>query len=192
MSRQATISESEEERQLGLALRGDSSAQRWLYEAHAAYLYAVCSRYVADVADAQDVLQEAFIRVFASLAGFEWRGPGSLRSWMTRVVVNEALRHLRRPALPQSHDEPPDVADEPSPPLLGIPPEALHEMVRRLPDGYRTVLNLYVFENHSHREISRLLGITAATSASQLHRAKRMLRRMIEEYRRGGHKLNPT
>jgi RNA polymerase sigma-70 factor (ECF subfamily) len=101
------------------------------------------------------------------------------------VVVNQSLKFLRSN---QRHEFAPlcdDIADEPEtddPPISDVPPDAIHKMVSRLPTGYRTVFNLYVFEDHSHKEIARLLGISERTSASQLHRAKNLLAKMIQQY----------
>lgn len=171
------------------SIRGDAEARRALYCRHVRYLSAVCSRYVASDADAKDVLQESFIRIFRSLDSFEWRGEGSLRSWMSRIVVNESLKFLRdsrRQDIFVTAAEPPDMPDdeteEGEPDVANIPPEIIHSMIRGLPAGYRTVFNLFVMEGRSHRDIARMLGISEATSASQFHRAKRILAGKIREY----------
>lgn len=167
---------------------GDASAMRRLYDLHIGYLTAVASRYLTSEEDLHDVLQESFIKIFSSLSGFEYRGRGSLRAWMVRITVNEALKSLKRRArfkVVEMTSDPPDAAaDEEDPPLADIPPSVVLELIRELPTGYRTVLNLYVFEGKSHREIAELLGIGESSSASQLHRARNMLAKRIREYER--------
>lgn len=157
-----------------------------LYDRHVGYMTAVCSRYITDPEDVKDILQEAFIKIFSSIDKFTWRGPGSLRAWMSRIAVNDCLKFLRgkgrfEPVAIEQIEG--DVPDE-EPRLEDVPPSVIQEMIRRLPVGYRTVFNLYVFENKGHREIAELLGIKESSSASQYHRAKAMLAGWVEEYRR--------
>ena len=127
--------------------------------------------------DVRDVLQDCFVKIFTSIHGFEWRGEGSLRGWMVRIVVNESLKFLKRNRQLESLDDGWDVPDtvEDEPDAEDIPSEALQEMICRLPAGYRAVFNLYVFEKKSHKEIAAMLNIKESTSASQLHRAKAVL-----------------
>lgn len=165
----------------------DPEAVRALYEAHVRVLAAVCSRYIADSDEVEDVLQDSFIKIFSEIRRFEWRGEGSLRAWMRRIVVNEALMRLRersRGARPAEPEELAELPDDGEPDAEGIAAPVLLGMIRSLPEGYRTVFNLYVFEQKSHREIAALLGISENTSWSQLSRARAMLARKIEEYRR--------
>lgn len=167
---------------------GDTVSLRSLYDAHVQYLYAVCNRYIHDRDDAKDVLQESLIKIFSNIEKFEDRGEGSLRAWMRRIVVNEALMQLRRktrsfevPISEELKDSP-----EEEPDFENVPMEMLQEMIRSLPDGYRTVFNLYVFEEMSHKEIASLLGISENTSYSQFSRAKSLLVRKIKEYTDNG------
>lgn len=173
------------ELQMALRLRqGDRTALRAVYDTYARYLTAVCARYIADDDDVKDVLQEAFIRIYDAAGSFEYRGSGSLKGWLTRIVVNQALKHLRDnkalfvPLSPQQEDIAEEDADTEQ-----IPAEVIHKMIRELPDGYRAVFNLYVLEQRSHKEIAALLGISESTSASQLHRAKALLAFKINKYR---------
>ena len=165
--------------------RGSASAKRAYYEQFYRYLAAVCARYVPSDEDVKDLLQEVFIKIFNRFDSFEHRGPGSLQAWSRKVAVNEALQFLRNarkmPLTPLDEsvelpapDEHPDVSD--------IPRHALLEMVRRLPERYRTVFNLFVFEDKSHKEIASLLGIKENSSASQLFHAKALLARWIKDY----------
>jgi len=171
---------------LRLIRQGDTRAMKGLYLRHIGYLKAVCSRYVAANDDVMDILHDSFVKILTSVGSFTPRGEGSLRSWMTRIVANESINFLRRngrmgtaldesSAMAVESGEPPDADD--------IPPDRLHEMIRQLPAGYRTVLNLYVFEGLSHKEIARLLGIKESSSASQFHRAKSILAKKIKEYK---------
>lgn len=173
------------ESQIAIRLRqGDRAGLRAVYDTYARYLTAVCARYIADDDDIKDVLQEAFIRIYDAAGSFEYRGSGSLKGWLTRIVVNQALKHLRDnkalfvPLSPQQEDIAEEDADTDQ-----VPTEVIHNMIRELPDGYRAVFNLYVLEQRTHKEIAALLGITESTSASQLHRAKALLASKINKYR---------
>ncbi len=165
--------------------RGDASAMDRLYALYADYLTGVCYRYITNDDDLKDVLQESFIKIFTQIHTFKYRGRGSLLAWMSRIVVNESLLLLRK----QKNDplildtELPDLPDE-DPDTDNLTPEVLARLLRKLPDGYRTVLNLYVIEGKSHKEIAELLNIKPDSSASQLHRAKNMLAQLIKDYKR--------
>lgn len=165
--------------------RKDSSVMRIIYDRYIGYMTAVCSRYIPDADSRKDVLQESFIKIITSLDRFSYQGEGSLRAWMTRITVNESLMFLRRNAalsFIEYDDRLPDMAEEPD--VDGVPDDAINSMIQQLPPGYRAVLNLYVFENKSHREIAAALGITENTSASQYMRAKAALAKQIKEYRK--------
>ena len=155
---------------------------KMLYDKYVGYLTAVCARYIPDDDDVKDILQEAFIKAFQSMDRFSWRGEGSLKAWLTRIVVNDSLKALRRkkplslsPTLAESVQE-----EEPA--FEAVPLPVIQGMIRKLPDGYRTVFNLFVFEDKSHKEIASLLGIKENSSASQLFHAKAMLARWIKDY----------
>lgn len=176
----------EEERWLRKALDGDNTATEWLYRRHVRYLSALCSRYIADDEDIKDVLQESFIKIFTSLNSFTYRGEGSLKAWMARITLNETIKFVRRKnrlALSYIEDADMDIADSGSIETEDIPTETLYQFIRELPEGYRTVFNLYVIDNKSHKEIASLLGIKENTSASQLHKAKAMLVQKIKQCR---------
>ena len=175
----------DEERLVKRLRNGDNGAMREFYSLYAGYLTGVCSRYVTDEDDMKDVFQESLINIFTHMADFDYRGVGSLKAWATRIVVNESLRFLRdtkRHELMLLDREVPDVPEEDDPPINDVPPDVIHRMVSQLPIGYRTVFNLYVFENKSHQEIASLLGIREKSSASQLCRAKNLLAKMIRQY----------
>lgn len=166
------------------AQKGDNTARRKLYTRYSGYVMALAMRYVADRDAARDVVQDCFVRVFTSLGDFRFRGEGSLKAWVMRIAVNISIDHLRRNARFDTTDRIPDIGndDDEYPDTERIPTAVIMQMIERLPAGYRTVFNLYVLEERSHKEIARMLGIKEDSSASQLLRAKRMLARMIKEY----------
>jgi len=161
----------------------DQRAMSQLYQMYIGELSSVCYRYVPSEEDAKDVLQNSFVKIFTSLPTIDYRSEEALRGWMRRIVVNEALLFLRERR--KLHFEPimsqTTIPDDEEPESEQMLPDVLHRLVSQLPDGYRTVLNLYVFEGCSHRQIAELLGITESTSASQLYFAKRLLGRRIKE-----------
>ena len=178
--------ETEEERWLRKALDGDNTATEWIYRRHVRYLSALCSRYITEDEDIKDVLQESFIKIFTSLDSFKYRGEGSLKAWMTKITLNETLKFVRnnsRLPIDSIDDKDMNIADGDSMETEDIPTDVLHQFIRELPDGYRTVFNLYVIDDKGHKEIAKLLGIKENTSASQLHKAKSMLARKIKHYR---------
>lgn len=177
----------ETERQLLDAIhRGDRQALRRLYDRFSAYVMAISLRYIHDREDAKDVMQESFIKIFNSINGFEYRGEGSLKGWVSTVVMNCSINwvttHERMHLVIERPAELPEPTDEEPPDIEKVPPDILNRMIGRLPAGFRLVLNLYVFENLSHREIAQRLGIKEVTSASQFSRAKMMLKKMIDDY----------
>ena len=159
-------------------MKGDAFAMDELYAEYADYLTKVCSQYIENQENLRDVLQEAFIRIFTRIHTFEYRGKGSLKAWLTKVVINESLYFIRendrslfvdkKDMLSLSDIE----AEEPDINSLSI---------QKLPPGYRTVFNLYVIEGKSHKEIAKLLNIKPDSSASQFHKAKNMLAKMLKE-----------
>lgn len=178
--------ETEEERWLRKALDGDNTATEWIYRRHVRYLSALCSRYITEDEDIKDVLQESFIKIFTFLDSFKYRGEGSLKAWKAKITLNETLKFVRnnsRLPIDSIDDKDMNIADGDSMETEDIPTDVLHQFIRELPDGYRTVFNLYVIDDKSHKEIAQLLGIKENTSASQLHKAKSMLARKIKHYR---------
>lgn len=160
-------------------IAGDIRMQEALYRKYSARMYAVCLRYAGSADDAKDFLQEGFVKVYRNLERF--RGEGSFEGWMRRIFVRTAIEHLRArrlqtAPLPEGHD-----TDDESgwSALDGLALEDLMRMIRLLPDGYRTVFNLYAVEGYSHREIGEMLGISEGTSKSQLARARKALQEMI-------------
>ena len=157
---------------------GKDSARKELYTLYAKQMLAVCYRYTGDVDAAHDVLHDGFIKIFTH---FTFRGECTLATWVTRVMVTQAIDYLRRrkriSQLVTNEEQLPDLPDEAS-----TAEEQLMAFVAELPDGCRTVFNLYVFEEKSHKEIAEMLGIKEHSSTSQLHRAKNLLAKRIKEY----------
>ena len=146
-----------------------------LYGQYVGYLTAVCARYIPDDDEVKDILQEAFIKIFDSMDEFSWRGEGSLKAWMTRIVVNDSLKTLRKK---KTVPLPATLSDQPAeeePAFDAVPLRVIQDMIRKLPDGYRTVFNLFVFEDKSHKEIASLLGETTAETKVALVNLKKIL-----------------
>ena len=163
----------------------DQRAMSQLYQMYVEELTSVCYRYIPNADDAKDVLQNSFVKIFTSIPTLEYRGEEQFKGWLVRIVSNEALTFLRnkKKLLFVEQNESTDAIneDDANPDTERISPDELHQLISELPDGYRTVLNLYVFENYSHRQIAELLGIKESTSASQLFYAKQWLARRITE-----------
>ncbi len=164
--------------------RGENKARKELYERYAEKMLCLCYRYIGHTEEAHDLLHDGFLKVFASIVSFTYRGEGSLRAWMSRVFVNLALERLRKKDLLRDViplDAVSEQASEPEPDADGLPIELLMHFIAELPPGYRTVFNLYVFEEWSHREIASRLGINEKSSASQFYRARCLLVAQIRE-----------
>lgn len=181
------LKEGMEEQELAERCRqGDNLARKKLYEQFAGRMFGVCLRYAGDRETAQDLMHDGFLKLFDSFDKFTWRGEGSLKAWMDRVMVNTVLQYFRKNDVmsqPVALDEMPELYEEPDASLVdAIPEKVLMQFVSELPAGYRTVLNLYIFEDKSHKEIARLLGINEKSSASQLARAKVVLATKVREW----------
>lgn len=175
------------ERQIAEDIRkGNNAAVKKLYDTWSGYLFALCSRYIPDKDAAEDVLQDSFLKIISSIGSFTWKGEGSLKAWMSRIAVNESLQYLRKKkksCFLEYQDKLPDMEDSDADPgVASVPPEVIQKMIQELPDGYRTIFNLFVFEEKPHKEIAQMLGITESTSASQYHRARKILAKKIAEY----------
>ena len=173
----------ETERELLEAIRvGDRAAMRRLYDRYSRYAMAIGLRYVPNRDEMRDVLQDSFVKIITNISRFDYRGEGSLKSWVSRIVANRAIDYVREHERLQFTGEMPvDVIDS-EPDVGEVPDEMLDEMIGQLPANYRVVLNLFVFEQLSHREIAQQLGISEKNSATQFFRAKRALQKMIREY----------
>lgn len=157
----------------------DRQAQKQLYERYAPIMFGLCRRYVSRREDAEDVLVEAFFKVFDNLDQFQ--GNGSFEGWIRRIVVNEALMFLRKNhALKNAYEIQDyfDLADDQNI-VQELASRDILDLLAQLPNGYRTVFNLYVLEGYKHREIADMLDISINTSKSQLILAKKRLRELL-------------
>ena len=157
----------------------DPAAQKWLYDRYAPMLFAVCRRYLRSREDAEEALVSGLYKVFAQID--QYTGTGSFEGWMRRIVVNEALMMLRKGSLlifPGEDGQIPERRDGYSV-EAEISAREILELLDELPNGYRTVFNLYVIEGYKHQEIADMLGISINTSKSQLILAKEKLRNLL-------------
>lgn len=164
-------------------IQGDARAQKSLFDKFAPKMMGVVLRYVNDRERANDVLQDAFIKVFQHLTSF--KKDGSLEGWIRRIVVNTALDYLRRNKKYLGHVEINDISidvSKNSDAVGKLEEESLLNIIQTLPDGYRMVFNLYAIEGYSHKEIGKQLGITENTSKSQYSRAKSAIQKLLEKY----------
>jgi RNA polymerase sigma factor (sigma-70 family) len=165
--------------------QGIPAMQRRLFEMFAPVMMTVCRRYTADSAAAEDVLQEAFIKVFRSFDRFD-PSRGVIEAWIRRIVVNTAVQHWRHQ---QRHntwltDTPvPDVPEAEDPPEMLFTEEELLSLINQLPPGFKMVFNLCVLEGFSHAEVAKELGITESTSRSQLARARKLLQAAVNAFK---------
>lgn len=146
----------------------------------------MCQRYLGTRDDAEDVLHDTFITIFNKMDDSEYRGEDKLYAWMRRVAVNKCIDWLRRKKRdPLPLDEAPDLPDDDGTDPEGlrkIPPDVLFGMIESLPEGYRTVFNLFCLDGYSHAEIAGMLGINEKSSSSQYLRARRLLAQKINDY----------
>ena len=159
---------------------------RELYNRYAARLSALCSRYAGGAAEGMDLMHDTMAKAFAKMGQYRYRGEGSLYAWLSRMAVNLAIDRLRkegRLGVPVSGEEVPDVEDPPAEEVRSVPLPVLQAMIASLPGSRRLIFNMFCVDGFSHREIAEKLGITEKTSSSALAKARKMLARMINEYR---------
>lgn len=160
--------------------KGERRAQQVLFERYNRRFRTVCQRYLSDNFEAEDILLQAFLKIYQNIQKFT--GEGNFEGWMRRIVVNEALMALRSKRLlfveTQEHHQ--NYFAE-APENLGFQLEAneLMQIIQNLPEGYRAVFNLYAIEGYSHKEIGEILGISEGTSKSQLSRARTILQQKL-------------
>jgi RNA polymerase sigma factor (sigma-70 family) len=162
-------------------IRGKRPAQQELYQLYAAQMLGVCYRYTKNLDDAEDVLQEGFIKVFTNIGQF--KNKGDFGGWVRRIMVNTALTYLKkhtryRNQMDFEHMPLHPVVEEQA--TMNMQTAALIELIRKLPAGYQTIFNLVAIEGYSHIEVAELLGINENTSRSQYSRARAVLIRDIE------------
>ncbi|MEM6397347.1 MAG: sigma-70 family RNA polymerase sigma factor [Bacteroidota bacterium] len=166
------------------ALKGKPASQRGLFDRYAPTLMAVCLRYCKTRTEAEDALQESFMRIFDKLGQYNFQG--SFEGWVRRLCVNVCLRtyQRKRATFEQSGLETiPESAMDPTA-FSRLGEQELLDMVASLPEGYRIVFNLYAIEGYSHKEIGEALGIQEASSRSQLLKARKLLQQKIKTSQR--------
>ncbi|MFN2457449.1 MAG: RNA polymerase sigma factor [Chitinophagaceae bacterium] len=163
-------------------IRGESKMQYELYNRFAPKMYGVCLRYAGDAEEAEDILQEGFIKVFKKLESF--RGEGSFEGWIRRIFVNTAIEHFRRKTYlqPITEKEENTIEAKYLSVLDSLAEKDIINLIQKLSPGYRTVFNMYVIEGYTHKQIADLLGINEGTSKSQLSRAKMILQDLVKQY----------
>lgn len=172
-------------------LKNDAKCQQLLYNQYAVAMMGLCYRYTKSVPDAEDILQEAFIRVFRSL--HQYNGSGELGAWIRRITVNTAINYLKKSARYQqelvfenvfSQDALHPVSDLVTD--FNLSAKELANIIRQLPTGYQTIFNLHAIEGYTHVEIGQILGIKETTSRTQYFKARALLAKWInqaEEYK---------
>ncbi len=166
------------------AIRRQEKCQRALFDRYAPILMGVCLRYARNEQEAEDILQESFIRIFDKLSLYDFKG--SFEGWLKRLCVNVALKtyQLKRFSHEQSgYESLPETPDDPAI-YAKLGEEELLKMISALPDGYRIVFNMYAIEGYSHKEIADLLSIQEASSRSQLLKARKLLQKQIQQHQR--------
>lgn len=162
-------------------LADNPKAQKYLFEKYSPKFLAISNRYINDYKIAEDVLMESFYKIFKKLETFKHNG--SLEGWMKKLLINECLNHLRKNknifiSIEDKKIDIPDIElDERSKNERAL---ILINILKQLPEGYRSVFNLYVLEGYKHKEISELLNISESTSKTQLFKAKKLIKRTLE------------
>jgi len=161
--------------------KNDPKCQKMLFDRFSGKMFAVCIRYTSSLEDAEDVLQDGFVRVFNYIHSY--RNDGSLEGWVRRVIVNVALRHYQKSKTHQEisyQDYHSDLTVMPDV-ISQLSEQDLLSIINTLPEGYKIVFNLYAIEGFSHAEIGEMLGIQESTSRSQLTKARKLLNEKIRK-----------
>ena len=163
-------------------INGERRMQEELYRRFAPKMYAVCLRYAGKTDEAEDILQEGFVKIFKKLSTF--RGEGSFEGWIRRIFVNTSIEHFRRKNYlrPVTEKEESTIEGNYLSVLDSLAAKDIMNLVREISPGYRTVSNLYVVEGYTHKEIGDILGISEGTSKSQLSRAKMILQDLVKKH----------
>ncbi|MFT6815074.1 MAG: RNA polymerase sigma factor (sigma-70 family) [Sphingobacteriales bacterium] len=151
--------------------------QKLLFEIHSPFLMAISYRYAGNRVDAEDILQDAFVKIFQKITTFQ--NQGSFEGWLKRITVNTALEHLRKKIQLVSITEMPEMETTNPTPIQHLQKKDMMNLIKELSDGCRVVFNLFVVEGYKHQEIAKILDISVGTSKSQLNRAKELLKKKI-------------
>lgn len=162
--------------------RNNAKGQQQLYELYFKRLFAVAYRYVDQFYIVEELIADAFIKIFKNINSFNYENDQMFYAWMKRIVINECLMYIRQQKTPTTSIEDSEYMESESnvSPLDTLSVKEIMRCIHALPDGYRTVFNLYHFENYTHQEISEILNISTATSKSQLHKAKKSLQQTLK------------
>ena len=164
-------------------VRGDKRAQDTLYKKYASLLYGICLRYAKNKMEAEDVLQEVFVKIYNNV--HTYHHDGSFEGWLRRIAVNTSITHYRKNLKHAYQEDVDDLVKSKNDPIeaedLEFTAEEMMHCINKLPAGYKTVFNLYVIEGFMHKEIADMLEIDVNTSKSQLSRAKTYLQRELAE-----------
>jgi RNA polymerase sigma-70 factor (ECF subfamily) len=162
-------------------INGNRQMQEILYKKFSSKMYSVCLRYSGNIEDANDLLQEGFIKIFRNLEKF--RGDGSFEGWIRRIFVNTSIEHFRKKVKLYNVTEVQEntIEDVELNILDSMAEKDIIFLVNELAPGYKAVFNMHVIEGYSHKEIADILGITEGTSKSQLARAKGVLKKSLEK-----------
>ncbi|HKK89292.1 MAG TPA: sigma-70 family RNA polymerase sigma factor [Saprospiraceae bacterium] len=167
-------------------IQGNRTCEKCLYEKYAGKMLSVCMRYMGSRSKAEDMVQEGFIRVFQNLDSFKFTG--SLEGWIRRIMINCSLRELGKMRNKNEffgHEYYSESSD-----MVGViskmSADEIHDLIAQLPDGYRTVFNMYVIDGYSHKEIADQLDFGVGTSRSQLAKARNQLREMLQMHEKIG------
>ncbi len=164
-------------------MKGDLKAQRELYDRFSGKMLVVCKRFARTNAEAEDMFQDGFIKVFEKLKKYNFSG--SLEGWIRKIMINLALKKISTKAFKNETigiDDYMERNDSVDPKVLDkLSVDDIIGLINQLPDGYRVVFNLYAIEGYSHKEIAKELGIEVSTSRSQLVKARRMLQEKLND-----------
>ncbi|MEO7524199.1 MAG: sigma-70 family RNA polymerase sigma factor [Ferruginibacter sp.] len=162
-------------------IRDEAACQKEVFDRYASRMLGVCHRYARNSADAEDILQDSFIKVFGKIKQFKFEG--SFEGWIRKIVVNTAIKKysLTRYSKEINGYEVNDGLQPGAEPVAygHLTEKDLMALINKLPDGYRLIFNLYVLEGYQHDEIANMLGIQPGTSRSQLVKARNMLQKQI-------------
>jgi RNA polymerase sigma-70 factor (ECF subfamily) len=162
-------------------IKGKPSAQRELYEQHSRILLGICIRYAGSVEEAEDILQEGFVKIFRNITHF--KGEGSLTAWMRRIMINTAITAYHKSMKHRYQDDISEIRETDMKNVewneADFTAEELKNIIQLMPNGYRMIFNLYAIEGYKHREIAVMLEIDENTSKSQYSRARRWLQERL-------------
>lgn len=166
---------------LSACIEGNRAAQEVFYNFYSSKMFGICLRYSHDYHSAEDLLQEGFVKAFNNLDRF--RGDGSFEGWLKRIFVNTAIEQFRKNQNKQVNPLNEEIYNSPvqNGILEQLAADDLLKIIQLLPQGYRTVFNLYIIEGYSHREIAELLDISEGTSKSQLARARNHMQKLLKK-----------